>query len=62
MIEGLNAYELYLHEKKLSLERNARRKEEEKQRHTAALRDAQEAMDEGPWWARAKKHQVEAGK
>lgn len=60
MIESFNAYELYLHEKKLSNERNARRKEEEKQRHAAALSDAQEAMSEGSWWTRGKKHQAEA--
>jgi hypothetical protein len=50
VIEGLNAHDMYLHEVKLSQERQARRRDEERQRHIAAIESAKKELDGGKWW------------
>jgi hypothetical protein len=55
VIEGLNPYEIFLHEKKLSIERNQRKQDEEKLRHAKAIEEGKEQLKADRWHGGKKK-------
>lgn len=50
MTEGLNPYEIFLHEKNLSLERQSRRREEAERQHERAMQESKDELAKGSWW------------